>query len=286
MAPSLLTPGRGRLTPPESTQGETASMISGLYAASTNLDAVIRQQDAIASNIANAGVSGHKGKTIVFRSFPELAFKQASAFVPAGNGENNTIGRVGTGVGVDWSYMNFEPGPMVETGVPTDLSLDGDGFFVVQTPRGDRYTRNSQFKLQVGTQGEAALTTAEGYPLLGQNGPIKIPVDKKFEVDIRGNVVVDGQIVNKIRMIEVPDRNILLPESGALFQIESRWQGDIQPAKSTVVHQGVLEKSNVSTIQEMARMIESFRNYESAAKVITVLDQSLERAVNEVGRIG
>ena len=130
------------------------------------------------------------------------------------------------------------------------------------------------------------MTTAEGYPLLGQNGPIKIPVDKKFEVDIRGNVVVDGQIVNKIRMIEVPDRNILLPESGALFQIESRWQGDIQPAKSTVVHQGVLEKSNVSTIQEMARMIESFRNYESAAKVITVLDQSLERAVNEVGRIG
>lgn len=261
-------------------------MISGLYAASTNLDAVIRQQDAIASNIANAGVSGHKGKTIVFRSFPELTFQQASAFAPAGNRENDTIGRMGTGVGVDWSYMNFEPGPLVETGVPTDLSIDGDGFFVVQTPHGDRYTRNSQFKLQIENEGQATLTTAEGYPLLGQNGPVKVPVDKKFDVDVRGNVIVDDQIINKIRMIEVPDRNIMLPESGATFQIEPKWQGDIRPARDSVVHQGVLEKSNVSTIQEMARMIESFRNYESAAKVITVLDRTLEQAVNEVGRVG
>lgn len=259
-------------------------MISGLYAASTNLDAVLRQQDAIASNISNAGVSGHKGKTIVFRSFPELYFSQVSSFVPAGNRENETIGRMGTGVGVDWSYMNFEPGPLQETGVPTDLTIDGDGFFVIQTPRGERYTRNSQFKLQVDPVGTAMITTQEGDPLMGQKGPITVPSDQKFEIDLRGNVVVGGQITDKIRMVEVTDRNILLPESGATFQVEDRWKQEVKPAKESVIHQGVVERSNVNTVQEMARMIESFRNYESAAKVITVLDQTLDKAVNEVGR--
>lgn len=259
-------------------------MISGLYAASTNLDAVIRQQDAIASNIANANVSGHKGKTIVFRSFPELLFSQQSAFVPAGNEENETIGRMGTGVGVDWSYMNFEPGPLQETGVPTDLSIDGEGFFVVQTPQGERYTRNSQFKLKVDTDGTATITTQQGDPLMGQSGPITVPSDKKFEVDIKGNVVVDGRTIDKVSMVEVADRNVLLPESGATFKVEDRWKDQVKPATDSVIRQGVVERSNVNTVQEMARMIESYRNYESAAKVITVLDQTLDKAVNEVGR--
>ena len=259
-------------------------MISGLYAASTNLDAVIRQQDAIAGNIANAGVSGHKGKTIVFRSFPELYFSQVSPFIPPGNRDNQTVGRMGTGVGVDWSYLNFEPGPLQETKVPTDLTIDGDGFFVIQTPRGERYTRNSQFKLDVDPQGTATITTQEGDTLMGRRGPIRFPSDRKFEVDLRGNVLVDGQVIDHIRMVEVADRNVLLPESGATFQVEDRWKQEVRPATDSVVHQGVVERSNVSTIQEMARMIESFRNYESAAKVITVLDQTLDRAVNDVGR--
>jgi flagellar basal-body rod protein FlgG len=259
-------------------------MISGLYAACSNLDAVIRQQDAIASNIANAGVSGHKGKALVFRSFPEILFTKTSPTTPAGSRSNHTIGRMGTGVGVDWGYVNFEAGPLKETGVPTDLSIDGDGFFVVQTPRGERYTRTSQFKLNVNDQGTATITTAEGYPLLGQNGPITVPSDQKFDIDLKGNVIVGGTLVDQIRLVEVSDRNVMLPESGALFQVESKWRTQVQPAASSVIHQGVVEKSNINTVLEMARMIESFRNYESAAKVITVLDRTLDQAVNEVGR--
>ncbi len=258
-------------------------MISGLYAASTNMDAVIRQQDAISSNIADANVSGHKGKTIVFRSFPTLPFSSESAFVPAGNAGNETVGRMGTGVGVDWSYMNFEAGPLQETGVPTDLSIDGDGFFVIQTPQGERYTRNSQFKLKVATDGTATITTQDDHPLMGKQGVITVPSDQKFEVDLKGNVIVGGRIIDQIQMVEVADRNVMLPESGATFQVEEKWKDQVSPAKSSVVHQGVVERSNVNTVQEMARMIESFRNYESAAKVITVLDQTLDRAVNDVG---
>jgi flagellar basal-body rod protein FlgG len=260
-------------------------MIAGLYAASTNLDAVIRQQDAIAYNVANAGVSGHKGKTVVFRSFPEILFSTSSPSTPPGSQSNRIIGRVGTGVGVDWSYMNFEPGPLQETGVPTDLTIDGEGFFVVQTPRGERYTRTSQFKLQTDPQSQTAtLTTQEGYPLLGDKGPVVVPVDQPFEVNVRGGVMAGGQPVSKIRTVEVADRNVLLPESGALFQVEDRWKSLVQPAKSSLVRQGVVEKSNINTVVEMARMVESLRNYEAAAKVISVLDRTLAQAANEVGR--
>jgi flagellar basal-body rod protein FlgG len=260
-------------------------MIAGLYAASTNMDAVIRQQDAIAGNLSNAGVSGHKGEEMVFRSFPELLFTKSSASTHSGSVSNRTIGKVGTGVGVDWSYRNFEAGPLAETGVPTDLTVDGEGFFVVKTPRGERYTRNSQFKLLIDKGGkQATFTTQEGYPLLGDKGPVQVPVDQKFDVDITGNVLVGGQPVNRLRLIEVPERNVMLPETGALFQVEDRWKSDVKPAKQSLVRQGVVEKSNVNTVVEMARMIESFRNYEAAAKVVTVLDRTLEQAANEVGR--
>lgn len=258
-------------------------MIAGLYSASTNMDAAIRQQDAIASNIANAGVNGHKAKALAFRSFPELLFTQASPATPEGNHANRTIGRVGTGVGVDWAYLNFESGPLVTTGVPTDLAIEGEGFFSVRTPRGERYTRNGTFKLVPDSQtGLATITTADGYPLLGANGPIQVPVDQDFEVDQAGNVLLDGLPADRVRVVELEDRNVLLQESSSLFQVEDRWRDQVHPAERSVVRQGTLEKSNVNTVLEMVRMIESFRNYESAAKVVSVLDRSLGLAVNQI----
>ena len=74
------------------------------------------------------------------------------------------------------------------------------------------------------------------------------------------------------------------PETGALFHLEDRWADDLETAEDAVVQQGYIEKSNVNTLVEMARMIESFRNYESAARVLTALDQTLDLAVNEIGR--
>ncbi len=258
-------------------------MIAGLYSASTNMDAAIRQQDAIASNIANAGVNGHKSKSLVFRSFPELLFTQASASTPEGNPPNRTIGRVGTGVGVDWAYLNFETGPMVTTGVPTDLAIEGEGFFTVNTPRGERYTRNGTFKLVPDSQsGLATVTTADGYPLLGASGPIQVPVDREFEIDQSGNVILDGAPVDRVKVVELEDRNVLLQESSSLFQVEDKWRNQVHPAERSVVRQGALEKSNVNTVLEMVRMIESYRNYESAAKVISVLDRNLGLAVNQI----
>lgn len=260
-------------------------MITGLYSAASNLDALTQQQDAIAGNIANAGVSGHKGETVVFRSFPDLLFTRRSSFIPPETSANRTTGRMGTGVGVDWAYLNFEPGILEETGVPTDLTVDGDGFFVVRTERGERLTRNSKFKITIDeNRSLGTITTVEGYPLLGQRGPIQIPVDRDFKVDKSGTVAAGDQILDRIRLVTVPDKNVLKPESGALFHLEEKWADDLEPAREAAVQQGYVERSNVNTLVEMVRMIESFRNFESAARVLTALDQTLNLAVNEIGR--
>jgi len=100
------------------------------------LDAAHDRHQALAGNIANAQVSGHKGETVVFRSFPDILFDQQSPYIDKTSQANHVTGRIGTGVGVDWSYMNFQPGPLEHTGVNTDLTIDGDGFFVVETGNG------------------------------------------------------------------------------------------------------------------------------------------------------
>ena len=260
-------------------------MITGLYAASTNLDAIIHQQDAIAGNIANAGVSGHKGETVVFRSFPDILFTEQSPFIDENSRANHVTGRIGTGVGVDWSYMNFQPGPLEYTGVPTDLTLDGDGFFVVETANGERLTRNSKYTLRFDEdRNEGTLVTHEGYPILGQKGQIKIPADQDFKVDPTGGVIAGGVVLDRLQLKTVPDKNVLLPETGALFQVEEKWRSDLTDAKEATVQQGYVEKSNVNMLVEMARMMESFRNYEAAGNVITTLDRTLDLAVNEIAR--
>lgn len=270
---------------PIKTKKDHGSMITGLYAAATNLDAVIHQQDAIAGNIANAGVSGHKGETVVFRSFPDILFAEKSPFVDPNSQANHVTGRIGTGVGVDWAYMNFQPGPLELTGVPTDLVLDGDGFFVVETEQGERFTRNSKYTIRFDEEGnEGTLVTHAGQPLLGEKGQIKFPADQDFKVDPFGNVVAGEVVIDRLRIETVPDKNVLLPESGALFQVEERWRDDIVKSPETTVRQGYIERSNVNMLVEMARMIESYRNYEAAGNVITTLDRTLDLAVNEIAR--
>jgi flagellar basal-body rod protein FlgF len=240
----------------------------------------LRSVEAIANNLANASTTGFKADKLYYRSVESYALDapldrnpfavegpQAEAFEQV-----RTLG-VTTGGTAD-----FAGGALRETGRALDVGLSGDGFFVIQTPRGERYTRNGSFTLDANGQ----LVTAQGDLVVGTGGPITLP---RGEVSINetGNISVAGQPVGQLKLVRFADpRASLLKEGDSLFVL----QGNQQPveATDTRVHAGMLEASNVNPIGELAAMIQNNREFESLQRSIT-LQGSLRKIAGEIGKI-
>jgi flagellar basal-body rod protein FlgG len=148
--------------------------------------------DAVANNLANVDTNGYKKDVASFKSFPELLLRRMDDDGvyqhPFGSADAAPIiGKMGTGVELNELFTNFEQGNLKETQSDFDLAMDGRGFFTVATPWGERYTRNGTFILGM----EGFLETKEGYPLLGENGPIRVKANN-FQVDKDGRVWVNA----------------------------------------------------------------------------------------------
>lgn len=255
-------------------------MQRGIYIAATGMLAHQYVQDAIASNIANASTVGFKQDVPTFKSFQEVAMQRLGR---AGARDSSPVGSMVFGVEFDESLLDLTVGSLENTRNPLDVAIAGQGFFVVQTPRGERYTRNGQFQTVPGAPGPdgkktAILADGSGNPVMGQKGPINLGAGGSILIDQSGRVFVNNQEVDRLRLVDIPAR-ALVKEGGNL--LSSR-----QPVTpiNTRVQQGYLEQSNVSTITSMVQMITVQRAYESAQRAITAQDDSLGRLINEVGR--
>lgn len=227
------------------------------------------QSDIIADNMANVRTPGFKEELAGLRTFPSMLIERAGTATPA------VLGSLGTGVVVDpVTRLNLE-GSLRSTGVRTDLALTGRGYFAVQTPQGVRYTRNGRF--QLGANG--ILQTADGYPVVGLNGVIG-PLTGNFTVGADGTVTDGGKTVGKIRMADIP-AGALIREGDSLYASS---RGTV-PALGVGVHQGYLETSNVDVAGQMVDMISVMKSYEANQKVIQTEDSTLNKAVNEVGKV-
>lgn len=232
------------------------------------------QSEIIADNVANIRTPGYKAEESSNKAFPEMLMMRT-------NTENEIpgktmIGTMGAGVVVDQvNRMNVQ-GVLQTTDISTDLALTTDAFFVVDTPNGERYTRNGQFQLN----SEGMLQTAEGFPVLGEGGPIG-PLSKDFQVDSKGTITDQGQFIDQLRLVQIP-------AEGLVRQGQSLYTSN-QPAQElngdAGVLQGSLEGSNVDLTGQMVKMITVMRAYEANQKVIQTHDATLEKAVNEIGRI-
>ena len=171
-------------------------------------------------------------------------------------------------------YTDFSEGSIKETGNSLDLAINGEGFFVVNTPDGPRYTRSGNFSLN----GANMLSTQDGYPVMGENGPVIIE-GGTVTIDPDGRVIVDGEEVNRLRIVDFPKPYNLKKIGNNLFEAD----GAI-PATNYSISQGFLEMSNVDQIKEMVSMIEILRGYESYRKVINAIDETASRT-NEIGRV-
>lgn len=280
-------------------------MVRGLFTAASGMQAQEHRMDALANNLANVDLNGYKRDTSVSKAFPEMLIRRFDDNgvyrFPFGSMDTApVVGKLGTGVEYNESFTVFEQGPLKETSNPFDLALDGEGFFSIDTNDGERYTRNGNFILGK----EGYLLTKDGFPVLGEEGPIQIKLNN-FTIDQQGRVWQNGdfsdnpqrlvsmdendwantELVDTLKVVDF-DRVRHLKKQGNSFWAETEFSGPAAVVEQgrPKVYQGFLEGSNVNTVREMVNMIEVNRAYEANSKVLTTQDNLLDRLINNAAR--
>lgn len=257
-------------------------MIRGLYTSGWSMLALNKKMDVLTNNLANVSTNGYKKDTVVLEGFPKLLAKRLhdntdrmAGGVPVGElSFSNDVGEV---------YTYFQQGALLKTDNALDLSIkdDGNAFFCVAVPQGDTfrefYTRDGGFELNADGQ----LVTRQGYFVLGENGIIQLSGDNFF-VDKDGTITQNDQITDGLLIKQFEDPHTLIKSGENLL---SPTEASVEENFSGQVVQSFLEQSNVDAVREMVDMISLMRSYEANQRVITAMDSTLDKAVNEVGRV-
>lgn len=219
----------------------------------------------VSNNVANANTPGYRAQNPMFEEYVSKA--------GAGYKKQDSLSMV-YDVG---QYTTTEAGPVQMTGGTYDVALQGPGFMEVVTPSGQtQYTRGGNFT----TNSRNELVTSSGMTVAGSGGSaISIPSNaKEVVITDSGDVTADGSVVGKISVVEFTNLQELKPEGNGLYS--SKTPGT--PAIETAVKQGYLEGSNVNSVQEITRMIDILRTYQSTMRMI---NNEHERQVNAIQKL-
>lgn len=242
--------------------------------------------DTISNNLANVDTAGFKKEIPVSKEFSELLLRrtQSDGIYRNSSGSYDVapvIGSIGLGVETNELYTDFQQGSFKNTDTKTDMALSGEGFFAVQTPNGERYTRNGNFHLGK----EGILLTKEGYPVLGENGPIHVD-DDKFFVNQDGMIYSkeDNALVDRFKVVRFENERYLKKQGSSLWNTNDIAgkahiaEGDERPR----FLQGYMETSNVNVVNEMVQMIEVNRAYEANQKTVQTHDSMMDTLWSKV----
>jgi flagellar basal-body rod protein FlgF len=249
-------------------------MSDGIYSALSGAIAQERALAAVANNVANATTTGYKADKAIFAE----VLNQTKSPLPIAPS-------LRYGLVADLA-IDHEAGSLHETGRPLDVALQGDGYFAVDTPNGERYTRAGAFVLdQAGV-----LRTLAGLPVLQDTGSISRPTDKivipetarTVSISPDGEITIDGQVLAKLRLVRFDGPESLLREGLTLFTP----QNGAKPKAvelSTSVEQGYLESANVNAVSGMNELIYVSRSFEALQKVIETFRDLDNRTARDVG---
>ncbi len=277
-------------------------MLTGLYSAASGMIIQERVQDVLAQNLANSQIPGYQRNELVVRSFPDVMLQttyEGLSQTTNKNRYNHAIGRVGTGAGIDWIYTDYSGGGFRYTGDPTDVAIEGDGYFSLITPDGMRFSRSGDFNVN----NEGYLVNNQGYYVMGQGtqnnrnpGPIQVG-RTDFRIDGFGHVYGTRHIqdqngkwidqeyeIDQMRIVDFEDRDKLFREPGNIFRCEEDDTENFKIPDRYQISQGYVEQSNATPTLEMVKLIDSFRVHEASSRIIKALDQSLGKAVNDIAR--
>ncbi|NQV83379.1 MAG: flagellar basal-body rod protein FlgF [Rhodospirillales bacterium] len=240
---------------------ETTSLI-----ALSGQSSLARQMDIVANNIANMNTHGFKNEKVMF--VEHLVKSQGGDKIrPA---KLSYVRDIAT-------MTDMSPGQMEKTGNPFDLAITNEGFFVIQTKDGERYTRNGRFQLDDGGQ----IVTQTGDPLVSSGGaPFFLsPEDTEVTISRDGTVATNNGELGKIRLVTFENPQSLERFANGLFASK------VAPTdvENPEISQGTLEGSNIKPILEMAKLIEVSRKYDSVRKFITREDERMRNMIKEMG---
>jgi flagellar basal-body rod protein FlgF len=230
--------------------------------------ALRRELDVVANNVANINTTGFKADTMVFEEHL-MPVARHDHFL----GRDKRLSYVHDRA----TWHDLGQGPIKQTNNPLDVSVGGNGFLAVQTPRGERYTRNGSF--QINAQGQ--LVTSEGYAVLGDGGPIQFqPSDRDINIARDGTVSVPEGARGRLRVVTFADAQRLQKDSASTFAAPAGVAP--QAAESAQVSQGTIEESNVRGVVEMTRLIDVSRSY---TQIATLLQQHGELRKSSIERL-
>lgn len=237
-------------------------MENGIYASLSRQSGLMREMRAVANNIANADTTGFRREGVIFAEHMRPMGRAAGTLSMA-----HARGRV----------VDLSPAGLRQTGGDLDLGIEGEGFFMVETPQGNRLTRAGAFL----TDAEGQLVNADGHRVLDDGqAPVAIPPGtRSIAIAADGTLSGDGEPLARIGLFTA-DPASLQHRGGTLFEAT----GDVAPAEAARVRQGFLEGSNVEPVAEIARMIEVQRAYELGQSFLQREDDRIRAALSSFSR--
>ena len=239
--------------------------------------ALQRELDVVANNVANLNSTGYKADKVVFHEHL-MPVARANQF----RGGDRQLSFVQDRA----TWLDLGQGPVQQTGNPLDVAVSDNAFLTVQTPRGERYTRNGA--LQINSAGQ--LVTSEGLAVLGVNGPIVFqPNDRNVAISTDGTISVrEGQstvdsLRGKLRLATFAQPQRLQKDGTSTYMAPAGVQPDAAP--TVRVTQGVIEKSNVHGVTEMTRMIEVTRTYTQLASMLQQQSEMRRTAIEKLAEV-
>lgn len=231
------------------------------YVALTRQSGLMREMGVVANNIANLSTTGFRREGVMFSEY--VAAMDQGPSISMANGNTRVVDLTQAGIS--------------QTGGTYDFAIQGEGFFLIETPDGQQLTRAGSFT----PSATGELVTPDGHRLLDQGGaPVFVPPDARTVALAQdGTLSADGAPIARIGLWQPADPNSLRHQSGTLFSADA-----VEPAETGILLQGFLEDSNVEPVSEIARMIEVQRAYELGQTFLDNEDQRTRGVIQTLGR--
>lgn len=243
-------------------------MIQGIYIASMGMSPLMDKQDQIANNLANINTTGFKQSGLFLKSYQKYL---------ANDLQQPNVNRE---IKADEVYIDYSEGSLKPTNNPLDCAIKGSGFYAIMTQEGVQYTRNGNFMLD----NERYLVTADGSKVLGRDGYIRVEEEYPVSINEHGEISQQGSITATLKVVDFDKPYKMLRCGESRFKPEQPLAAE-RVSAGYVVKQGYLESANVNVVSNMVQMIAAYRNFEADQRALLSQDQTLDKAVNMVGRL-